>query len=205
MRGLIVDLFAGGGGASTGIEAALGRPVDIAINHDPVALAVHKANQEDRRRFAELVLWAPGDACWEWQGCRMRRRNGALSYGLFFIGRKVRILAHRAAWVLVNGPLPKDVVIRHRCDNVACVRPDHLLPGTQAENLADMRERGRGRMPAPRLGTAHHHAKMDPEKVREIRALRADGLSLAKIGSRVGLHASTVHDIVRGKTWAEVA
>ncbi len=44
MTGLVVDLFAGGGGASTGIEAALGRQVDIAINHDRVALAVHQAN-----------------------------------------------------------------------------------------------------------------------------------------------------------------
>lgn len=43
-QGLVIDLFAGGGGASTGIEAALGRPVDIAINHDRVALAVHQAN-----------------------------------------------------------------------------------------------------------------------------------------------------------------
>lgn len=42
--GLIVDLFAGGGGASQGIEAALGRPVDIAINHSATALAVHAAN-----------------------------------------------------------------------------------------------------------------------------------------------------------------
>ncbi|MGE4163891.1 MAG: DNA cytosine methyltransferase [Vicinamibacterales bacterium] len=41
---MIVDLFAGGGGASTGIEAALGRPVDVAINHDPTAMAVHRAN-----------------------------------------------------------------------------------------------------------------------------------------------------------------
>src|SRR5206468_765184 len=41
---LIVDLFAGGGGASTGIEAALGRAVDIAVNHSPTALAVHQAN-----------------------------------------------------------------------------------------------------------------------------------------------------------------
>lgn len=41
---IVVDLFAGGGGASTGIEAALGRPVDVAINHDPTALAVHAAN-----------------------------------------------------------------------------------------------------------------------------------------------------------------
>lgn len=43
-QGLIVDLFAGGGGASTGIEAATGRDVSIAINHSKVALAVHKAN-----------------------------------------------------------------------------------------------------------------------------------------------------------------
>jgi DNA (cytosine-5)-methyltransferase 1 len=44
MDELIIDLFAGGGGASTGIEAALGRPVDIAINHSPIALAVHAKN-----------------------------------------------------------------------------------------------------------------------------------------------------------------
>ncbi len=47
MSGLIVDLFAGGGGASCGIEAALGRSVDIAINHNPMALAVHAANHPD--------------------------------------------------------------------------------------------------------------------------------------------------------------
>lgn len=41
---LVVDLFAGGGGASTGIEQAIGRPVDIAINHDDAALALHRAN-----------------------------------------------------------------------------------------------------------------------------------------------------------------
>jgi DNA (cytosine-5)-methyltransferase 1 len=51
MRGLIVDLFAGGGGASVGIEAALGRPVDVAINHDAIALAVHKANHPETRHL----------------------------------------------------------------------------------------------------------------------------------------------------------
>jgi DNA (cytosine-5)-methyltransferase 1 len=55
-RGLVVDLFAGGGGASVGIEAALGRPVDVAINHDAVALAVHKANHP-RTRHLEADIW----------------------------------------------------------------------------------------------------------------------------------------------------
>lgn len=41
---LIVDSFAGGGGASVALEAAAGRPVDVAINHDPEAIAMHAAN-----------------------------------------------------------------------------------------------------------------------------------------------------------------
>ncbi len=53
--GLVVDLFAGGGGASKGIEQALGRPVDIAINHDPVALAVHRANHPHTQHVEEDV------------------------------------------------------------------------------------------------------------------------------------------------------
>lgn len=52
---MVVDLFAGGGGASTGIEAALGRPVDIAINHDPIALAVHARNHPKTVHFVESV------------------------------------------------------------------------------------------------------------------------------------------------------
>jgi DNA (cytosine-5)-methyltransferase 1 len=54
--GLVVDLFAGGGGASVGIEAALGRPVDIAINHSAIALAVHEANHP-RTKHLTADIW----------------------------------------------------------------------------------------------------------------------------------------------------
>lgn len=54
-RELVIDSFAGGGGASTGIEAALGRPIDIAINHDPQALAMHKANHPETYHYCENV------------------------------------------------------------------------------------------------------------------------------------------------------
>lgn len=79
MRGLVVDLFAGGGGASTGIEAALGRPVDIAINHDAVALAVHRANHPHTLHL-EADIWEvqplaatrgrPVDLLWLSPDCR---------------------------------------------------------------------------------------------------------------------------------------
>ena len=52
---LIVDNFAGGGGASTGIEQALGRPVDIAINHDPDAIAMHTINHPHTKHYCESV------------------------------------------------------------------------------------------------------------------------------------------------------
>ena len=52
---LIVDNFAGGGGASTGIEMALGCPVDIAINHDPLALAMHDVNHPGTTHYCESV------------------------------------------------------------------------------------------------------------------------------------------------------
>lgn len=61
---LVVDCFAGGGGASTGIEWALGRSPDIAINHDPKALAMHAANHPRTKHLCENV-WAvdPREAC----------------------------------------------------------------------------------------------------------------------------------------------
>lgn len=61
---IIVDSFAGGGGASTGIELALGRPVDVAINHSEAAIAMHKANHPFTEHYAESV-WdvSPADIC----------------------------------------------------------------------------------------------------------------------------------------------
>lgn len=61
---LVIDHFAGGGGASTGIEAAIGRPVDIAINHDATAIAMHKANHPETRHYQEDI-WEvdPREAC----------------------------------------------------------------------------------------------------------------------------------------------
>ena len=56
MTPLIIDNFAGGGGASTGIEAAIGRSVDLAINHDPEALAMHAANHPGTRHLCQSIM-----------------------------------------------------------------------------------------------------------------------------------------------------
>ncbi len=56
MKEIIVDNFAGGGGASTGIEMAIGRSVDIAINHDPHAIAMHTTNHPETLHYCESVF-----------------------------------------------------------------------------------------------------------------------------------------------------
>lgn len=73
MSGLVVDNFAGGGGASLGIEQAIGRPVDVAINHDRHAVAMHEANHPRTRHYQqdiwsidprEVCAGAPVDLAW---------------------------------------------------------------------------------------------------------------------------------------------
>jgi hypothetical protein len=171
---LIIDLFAGGG-ASTGIE------------------------QAQRARFASHVTVAEGDSCWEWRGNRSKRRDGSLSYGRFCIGKDCQ-LAHRVAWQLVNGEIPDGQVVRHRCDNVGCVRPSHLLLGTQADNLQDMRERGRAFFNRFAAGAAHPKAKLTDLDVIELRSARDVGASFVALGERFGIHPSTAHDIATGRT-----
>lgn len=103
VMGLIVDLFAGGGGTSLGIERALGRSPDIAVNHDPEAVAMHKANHPHTKHYCENV-WAvnpreatagrPVDFLWASPDCK----HFSKAKGGKPLDKKIRSLA----WVIVK-------------------------------------------------------------------------------------------------------
>lgn len=63
MNGIVIDCFAGGGGASQGIEQALNRPVDIAVNHDPQAIRMHKVNHPDTLHLTEDIFTVDLERC----------------------------------------------------------------------------------------------------------------------------------------------
>lgn len=109
MTGLIVDNFAGGGGASVALEQALGRKVDIAVNHDPDAVAMHSANHPETRHFLEDVFsidparvcdGRPIDVAWFSPDCKhFSRAKGGKP-----VSKRVRGLA----WVVLRwAALPK--------------------------------------------------------------------------------------------------
>lgn len=85
-------------------------------------------------RFARQVVHGVG--CWLWSGERDRR-----GYGVFYAPKRTK--AHRYAYEQASGPIPDGLVICHRCDTPACVRPDHLFAATQSENMKDCSRKGR--------------------------------------------------------------
>lgn len=78
-------------------------------------------------------------ACWNWTASKKSGGYGKFSKG----GDNGWMLAHRAAWEMTNGPIAVGAVVCHSCDNPSCCNPAHLFLGTQAENLSDMRRKGR--------------------------------------------------------------
>lgn len=93
-------------------------------------------------------LWAQIDSsdpegCWPWQGqCRGPAGHGRLRLP----GRgSPMVYAHRLVYELRFGPIPRGLVVRHRCDRAGCCNPDHLELGTPSENFADWWQRGRFR------------------------------------------------------------
>jgi hypothetical protein len=75
--------------------------------------------------------------CWVWTGYRNRGGYGVVKQ------RGKQLLAHRLSWVLAHGDLPPSLHVLHRCDNRACVRPDHLFLGSNRDNVADRIAKGR--------------------------------------------------------------
>jgi hypothetical protein len=116
-------------------------------------------NRVEMARGARRLAF-PG--CWEWTGGR-----DAGGYGRIQVQGE-RMETHRFIWTCEHGPIPRGLMVRHRCDNRRCVRPDHLLLGTARDNMEDMARRGRAkRNPS---GEDNNNARLTDADVRAIRA-----------------------------------
>lgn len=135
------------------------------------------------------------DGCWLWTGAS----NGH-GYGQIWFDGKIHH-ASRVGYRLQVGDFAEELHILHRCDNPPCVRGSHLTPGTRADNMRDSSLKGRAR---GARGTAHRSAKLDEDRVREIRRRRAGGEAVKDLALSYGVSTMAIYDIVNRKKWKHV-
>jgi hypothetical protein len=144
------------------------------------------------------VFWTrvrKGGGCWEWAG-----HVNSHGYGMFCVKGK-SLTAHRLSYIYTYGAIPEGLSVLHHCDNPLCVRPDHLWLGTQLDNLADMKAKGRGRTPR---GAESPRAKLTWDQVSEIRTrYRNGGVTQKQLGREYGVNPSVISLIIHDKQWKE--
>lgn len=103
-----------------------------------------------------------------------------------------RVMAHRHAYELTHGPIPAGKVVRHSCDDPACIYPGHLLVGTQGQNVDDCLVRERR--------NAFGRQKLQWTDAADVRARFAAGQTQKAIARDYGVSKGCIHAVVRGKT-----
>lgn len=138
--------------------------------------------------MTERQFWAnveKTDSCWLWKS-RSVHWSG---YGwVRFKG--ISQGAHRVAYKLSKGSIPKGLCVCHTCDNRLCVNPDHLWLGTRRDNNVDMWQKGRGRN-NPRVKIPGY---LIPQLIKE----REAGVYTTILAEKYGIHNSQVSRICRG-------
>lgn len=148
-----------------------------------------------RRAMAYLGRSQRQGECLIWGGRKASRGYGA--FDVVLSQRPLRrrtYMAHRLVFALRGKALGPYEIVRHTCDNPPCVEESHLATGTQAENMADMDERGR-RVSA---------CKLTRRKVLQALALRDRGETYCTIADRLMVSWQAVQLICLGKNWQHV-
>lgn len=140
-----------------------------------------KLSDEELRRFLRFVVVEPNSYCWLWTSVVNER-----GYGLFWRYHSTKARAHRVSYAHFCGEIPEGLFVCHRCDVPACVNPDHLFLGTNAENMADMVAKGRKRL------------KLTSEDVLAIRQAAAAGAVQSHLARSYDVAEITISKIVRG-------
>lgn len=166
-----------------------------------------------RRRAISARFWpkvSRSEGCWKWTGCRDGDGYGQLGSG----GKRGHISAHRAAWLIINGPIPSGLWVLHHCDNPSCVRADpdpaisHLFLGDRPANMQDCAAKSRlvSQAHPERLSRGERHGRsvLTLIQAQQLVARYAAGeTNKSALAREFGVAHHTVRSVLSGATWAE--
>ena len=121
--------------------------------------------------------------------------------------------AHRISWEIAHGcSIPDGLNVLHKCNNRACVNPDHLYLGTQKENVRDAINGGTFRFvhlqpnqhQSVLKGEEKYNAKLTDDKVREIRKMRQSGKGCRELGRIFKVDHTIISEVANRKIWKHV-
>lgn len=148
------------------------------------------------KRFHSKYIVDSVTGCWNWNAAKYR--NG---YGVFHIDGHNHT-AHRASWMIHKGEIdPVFTDVCHKCDNKACVNPEHLFLGTRQDNMMDRVRKGKHPR-KPNKGMENGRSKLTDEIVRQI---RADTRTHAAIARELMVSEYVVSRTRRGLLWKHVS
>lgn len=147
------------------------------------------------RRFNAKWELDPNTGCHIWTGAHLPK-----GYGIIKRPRERRqYYAHRLSYLIHKGGIPKRRQVLHRCDNPACVNPDHLFLGTSKDNLQDMKAKGRHL-----YGCRNSTSKLSDKEVLEIRKLYAAGVRQRQLAKVYGVSQGNISRICRRVRWTHL-
>jgi hypothetical protein len=154
-----------------------------------------KSKDDVNTRFWNKVNILSPDECWEWKASKFIH-----GYGNFYYFRK-HVHAHRVSWMLTHGNIEKGLYVLHKCDNRACVNPNHLFLGTHQDNMDDMVTKGRHK---PTYTGNGLYPSLSFDHVKEIRQLYNTGkYRLREIAEMFNTSESHVWRIAKNLTRKE--
>jgi len=148
----------------------------------------------EKERFESKFIADPTCGCWLWEAGYYPDGYGAFSRS---ISNKM-MKSHKASWEIYKGPVTDGLHVLHRCDNRACVNPDHLYLGTNAENMRDRNIRGRTKTG---IGSRNRHAKLTENQAL---AIYADRRRNRIISLEYGVSILTVQRIKSKALWKHI-